>query len=487
MFIGRKHEFQLIEERLHNNQKELVAITGKRGVGKTYLMLNLEKKLESLNSLNKTLKSYYFLKLEGKKSLPKKVQIEIAFNKLRNLAQLINSDLKFELFQPPKNSINNWNDFFEILKDFILTFENYISSQKLNSKIICFIDEFPWLNVKGSYFVEEFGSFWNLLSSSLFKIVLTGSAISWINKNVFRNKGGLYHKTTLKIALKSFDLLETRDYLRSENPHISNEKIISYYLITGGVARYLQQIRFNRTLHENQLLIYENNDYFDDFFNNTFNSTKTNLHKEIVSLFSNRIKLTFKEIEKGVSNKINSISLKTIYGVLKELVETDVLLELPSFNKGDKEYLISDLFCFYHLRKSKWKRSNHQNAIIDGFSLEILTYKNIHRILTYLNRGGFNFDMYRWQNKEAQIDMLLHYSNGHFSLIECKNYNTTILFGEKQEDFQILHKMETFLNNLGKRENKKVDIDVILVSLFGSKNNSTINYLDVPLVDLLNV
>lgn len=81
---------------------------------------------------------------------------------------------------------------------FFADFNAYVKRNE-NKTFVILIDEFPWLNVKGSWFAEDFGAFWNKVITDNVKIIITGSSVAWMNKNVFRAKGGVYHKTTGRI------------------------------------------------------------------------------------------------------------------------------------------------------------------------------------------------------------------------------------------------------------------------------------------------
>lgn len=440
MFVGRNKEIDLIIDRVNSSQNELIAITGKRGVGKTTLMMKVKEYFSDIPTIL----------LTGQKSVANKIQLQRASNELKLLTN-------------KNEKITNWMEFFKKLGDF-----------SRQNKIILLIDEFPWLNVKGSLFVEDFSSFWNILPQCGLKVILTGSAVSWINKNIFRAKGGLYHKTTLRINLKPFDLLETRDFLIKENPNFRVNDFVEYYLLTGGVVRYLQQIKVNKNIEENRQLLYGNT-FFDDFFDNSFNSTKTDIHKEIVKLFKNRIKLSIDEIKKKLK-----VSDQLIYSTLKELIETDILIDLPNpKEKNKKDYVLIDLYCYYHLRNQI--SSQQRQRIIDGYSLEILAIRNINILLDHINRSGFKYSISKWNGKKSQIDLLVNYENNSYSIIECKNYNGVYEL-ELEETHKILNRMDEFYDSL---KNKKSQIDVLLVSVFGSKTNTSLKYQDISLEKIL--
>ena len=469
LFVGRKKEYNGILNAIKSEKKELIAITGKRGIGKTFLMLEIMETLKQQNN-----KNYINLLITGKRNVSYK-------NQLKGIEKNILKQLNIEC------DLKDWDDFFSCIKKLL---EN-----NKDKKIILYIDEFPWFNVRGSNFIDEFGSFWNILTENNLKIILTGSEVSWMNKQVIRNKGGLYHKTTERFHLKPFDLMETREYLNKSNSLLNDEQIIEYYLITGGIVRYLQKINFGRTIKENAIMLYNNNNYFDDFFNNSFTYKRLNLHKIIIELFKERITLSFVEIKNEILKHAKKLKEKrniadsTIYETLKELVETDILKETTIKNKQrNKKYTICDLFCFYYLRLNNFEKIinifDQRFDIISGHAFEILTLNNIHLIVKYLSRN-FIYDenlVYKYQDEEVQIDLVLEYRSlkNTISLIECKNYNEIYELDKKEEDKIIkrVKKIESLYNN-------KISVDIIIVSVKGVNNNVGMVINDVSLLNLM--
>lgn len=446
MFIGRQKELSKIIQRVQGEYKEFIAITGKRGVGKTFLT---EKVKELISSDIK------ILEITGRQGISKRKQIEQAV-------------ANFESVLGVRFANSSWHDFFKDLN-------RYLKENKEINFLIS-IDEFPWLNTKGSCFVEDFGVFWNAITTDNVKIIITGSAVSWMNKNVFKTKGGLYHKTTLRINLKQFSFEETMDFLLRTNPHLKNFEIVNYYLMTGGNVRYLKQIRNEDTMEANYNEIY-NSSRFNDFFESSFNSTKTNIHREIVELFKDRIRMSAKDIVQKISKSNASVGL--IYNAISELVETDVLTEVKTHNKKNShEYILTDLFCFNFLRKANF--NSQQHSIINGYAFEILTLLNIDMILSDLNRGRAE-KVERWQSKDAQIDLLVSYPNDLYSVIECKNHRE--VFELNIEEVQsLMRKTESFYQS----KNKRTKIEVILVTLFGTKNRTTFKYIDFCLDNFIS-
>lgn len=179
-------------------------------------------------------------------------------------------------------------------------------------------------------------------------------------------------------------------FLLRTNPNFTHSEILEYYLLTGGNVRYLQQIRHTRTIEENRDNIYHASS-FDDFFDNSFNSSKTNIHK-IVQLFKDRIGLSIKEIL-----SMTQESSVSAYNAINELVQTDVLTEFKS-GKTEKFYVLTDLFCFNYLRKPLFNSQSYR--IVNGLSFEIFAILNAKMIMKEIGRGGY-LSIERWGSKKS--------------------------------------------------------------------------------------
>lgn len=198
------------------------------------------------------------------------------------------------------------------------------------------------------------------------------------------------------------------------------------------------------------------------FFENSFNSVKTNVHKKIIELYDKRISLSFEEIKKGLlkttdlfnENKKVKISDVIIYEALKELIETDVLIENKNYKKtNNKQYVLSDLYCFYHLRMKNNDFSNQTYRVLNGLSFEIMVRRNINLLMGYAQRN-FDFETFRINGENYQIDLVVDYkSNQHFSLIECKNYHDIYKL-DYLEERKILNRLEELEKELKKKKNR---------------------------------
>lgn len=181
--IGRRYEQKQLQKIYQSNDPEFVAVYGRRRIGKTYLIR------EFFNE-----KPCIFFRSSGlhkgslKKQLEKfKKEIETTFYKGRKGTQL--------------SPFSNWHDAFEALKDAM----DLVAG---NQKVIIFLDEIPWMATPKSGLLEALDYYWNRHWSAdkRVKLIICGSAASWIIDNVLHNTGGLHNRVTLRIHLEPFSL-----------------------------------------------------------------------------------------------------------------------------------------------------------------------------------------------------------------------------------------------------------------------------------------
>lgn len=463
-FIGRISETKQLRKEFQKDGKSLVAVIGRRGVGKTTFINNFV-----LNEIDNA--DYLILKIEGKKNKPLKQQIKDIFFYVSRILKYTKEDVDFF------NKNISWFSFFTLLSEYCN-----------RKKVLIIIDEFAWLHTKCSNFVEEFGGFYNAVILSQTKIIISASAISWMNKNVIQNKGSMFHKISLLINLKSFSIKETFEYLKVNGFNINSDVMFKYYMITGGVVRYLEKLKPEQTFEENAVEIFKNNNNstgleFEELFKQTF-SSNTNAHQKIVDCFHKQNSHSISSIQKETS-----LSFTTISTILEELVVSDILSIKSNYKNKKREniYFITDLFCLSHLKLVKNKIlcqnifNNQSFNINKGFILEIIVLKNIDLIKKEIGRSGFESIEYSLRNKDNQIDLIIEYSKNKYSIIEVKFYHVPFVLDEEYQK-ELMKKKDSFEKFLISKKIKDFDIDFIIFSMNGVKKTDTVfgfNYHEI--------
>lgn len=165
--VGRKEEIEILNKLLTSKQPEMLAVTGIRRVGKTFL-------------IRETLKSKIDFEIVGLKNGAVNLQLQ---NFHLQLARTFN-DMDFD--SPAKN----WLEAFENLIQCLQTLPK-------SKKAVLFFDEFPWLDSQKSGFKTAFAHFWNSYASrNNVLVIICGSAATYMIEKVLNDKGGLHNRVT---------------------------------------------------------------------------------------------------------------------------------------------------------------------------------------------------------------------------------------------------------------------------------------------------
>ena len=223
MLIGRKQEQKELKRLYSSDEAELVVVYGRRRVGKTYLVNH------AFND------EQFAFKVTGLHNARLVTQLD---NFVRALREYSNDDS----WTLP----TSWMEAFDQLK-------TYLKNTKTGHKRVLFIDELPWMDTRGSHFLEAFEWFWNSWGSSQsdLLLVICGSATNWIINKLFKQKGGLYNRADSKIFLRPFTLAETEQYLTSQGILLERFEVAQIYMVMGGIPYYLKQLEPGRTLADN--------------------------------------------------------------------------------------------------------------------------------------------------------------------------------------------------------------------------------------------
>ena len=203
MLIGRKQEQKELKRLYSSDEAELVVVYGRRRVGKTYLVNH------AFND------EQFAFKVTGLHNARLVTQLD---NFVRALREYSNDDS----WTLP----TSWMEAFDQLK-------TYLKNTKTGHKRVLFIDELPWMDTRGSHFLEAFEWFWNSWgnSQSDLLLVICGSATNWIINKLFKQKGGLYNRADSKIFLRPFTLAETEQYLTSQGILLERFEIAQIYMV----------------------------------------------------------------------------------------------------------------------------------------------------------------------------------------------------------------------------------------------------------------
>lgn len=207
--IGRQREIALLQEIYESPRAEFVAVYGRRRIGKTYL-------------IDKFFGDKYDFYMTGIYEGTRKEQ-------LANFAH----QLEFYSHKEQKTP-KDWMEALFMLRKYLETLKQ--ETLKKEKPVLLFFDEMPWLDTRYSRFLKAFELFWNEWASKQdnLKLIVCGSATTWMTNTLLGNKGGLHNRVTRSIYLRPFNLAETEEFLVSRGFSMERFQIAELYMAIGG-------------------------------------------------------------------------------------------------------------------------------------------------------------------------------------------------------------------------------------------------------------
>jgi uncharacterized protein len=217
MFIGREEELSQLKEFKKRRAAGIIVCCGRRRIGKSTLVEHFGKSSRFLE----------FYGLAPRERLTNKDQLD-HFGELMGL--------KFNM-APMK--FDNWNQAFTMLAE--------LTSK---GRVIIFLDEISWLAGRDQDFVGKLKGVWDtkFKKNNELILILCGSVSSWIQENILNDKGFM-GRVSLTINLEEMPLYDANKFWK--NKGISSYEKFKILCVTGGVPRYLEEIRPEETAEHN--------------------------------------------------------------------------------------------------------------------------------------------------------------------------------------------------------------------------------------------
>jgi uncharacterized protein len=474
--IGRDEEKLLLQSIIANTKADLVAVYGRRRIGKTYLLETyLEKQI--------------VLQFSGVHNVETEVQLK---EYCKALSKYLNNNV-------PVVVPADWFSAFD------LTIQ-LLQKKLRRKKAIILLDEFPWMQTPKSNFLAAFEQFWNGWASKQnnLAVILCGSAASWMIQNVVRNKGGLHNRITQKIALQPFNLNETEAFLKSRNVQLNRYQTVQLYMAFGGVPHYLQQAKpglsaaqiIDKVCFTKAGFLYNE---FADLYQALFDTADRHF-KVIRALAAKPMGLTRNEIIKQC--KLQSGGSTT--ALLEELSASGFITAYIPLAKKSKDsiYKLTDEYSLFYLKfmepnrtgsKGLWGRLSDTPTwkSWSGFAFESICMKHIPAIKMALGISGIYSETSIWKsrgnssNDGAQIDLVIDRRDNCINLCEIKFYENGFSLDKK---YAAALQQKKSIFKIESKTRKQLFITFISTALLKPNEHSlglidqqvTLDYLFVP-------
>lgn len=456
--IGRKKEIEKVQRLLDSDRSEFLAVTGRRRVGKTFLIDSL-------------LQESYCFSMTG-----------IQNGSLG--AQLVNFAVKLSEYDGtllPKH-LTNWQTAFLHLKTHLKTLDK-------SKKHVIFIDELPWIATSKSGFVQMLAHFWNdYLSKELhFILVVCGSATSWITKKIINDTGGLHNRVTENIHLYPFNLSETATFFKEKGLQFTIQEVAKIYMTLGGIPFYLENLRKGESFAAAiERLCFSptgilHNEY-DNLFKALFNNAE--MHQQIVAILAAHPNgMTHADILQKMAIKQPTGSYQR---AIEELIISDFITENTPFGKKKRGvlYRITDEYSIFYHRFIKpnrkytvgmWQQLAETQAykIWSGYAFETLCHKHINALKNALGISAVYTEIFSTHISASddaegiQIDLLIDRKDGCINLCEIK-FHSSVFTITKAYYEQLLEKRQRFIRHT----NTKKQVFLTFITNHGVASNA---------------
>ena len=459
-FIGRIEEKKRLEKYLGSGRSEFIAIYGRRRVGKTFFVRHVIKDRESFSLT--------------------------AMDNVTVRDQLLGFNMALRKKFGTTKQAKNWIEAFALLADCIETLPKGIK--------IIFIDELPWLDTPKSRFVSALEHFWNGWASARddVKLIVCGSATSWMVNKLINNRGGLHNRVTHSIMLKPFALSECQQYFDAYGFSYSNQETAECYMVMGGIPFYFTFMETGLSVAQNiDAMFFAAGSELRGEFNNLYRSLfkKADNHIAIVKALAAKSKgLSRMEIvaATGIVNN-GDLTLK-----LSELENCGLIRSYAPFSTRRKKsspvrksretlFQLVDFYTLFYLNTvqqksfgnsrfwTEWQNSTQYLAWI-GYSFEMLCLAHIEQIKNALGISGVQSNVCSWfggnAKGHAQIDLLIDRNDKTINVCEMKYSDDEYEIGKDTEQ-DLRNKLKVF------RETTKTtkSLMLTLVTPVGLKRN----------------
>lgn len=455
-FIGRENEIVKLKEALASKNPELIAVYGRRRVGKTFLVRHVYSKhiqfeISGLHkgSLSDQLKNFFII-----------------------LSRASNTPENYE-------KTENWLEAFSQL-------ENFLENTRSKKKKVIFLDEFPWFDTPRSKFLMAFENFWNTYASrkSDLVVVICGSAASYMIRKIIKSKGGLHNRITHKIRLLPFTLRETEQFFRARNLRYNQYDILQLYMAIGGVPFYLEKLQKGESVSQalDRLCFTKDGILVDEF--NMVYASLFEQHERHVSIIK-ALSVVRKGMTRYELSKSSGIGTGgTLTRTIGELIESGFVTQYLPFGKKIKDslYRLTDEYSMFFLKyinnnKSSgpgtWHKLSQSKSYESwsGFSFETVCLKHVDQIKSALKISAIYSENSSWIYKSSdggtQIDLLIDRADNIINLCEMKFSKNQFAINKKYAE-ELKNKESTFRNVTKTRKN----IFITMITTYGLRENS---------------
>ena len=416
-FFAREEEIQNLREiRVKSHEfSKMTVVTGRRRVGKTELVKH---------ALNDGVDKFVYLLITRQEEKP--------------LCAGLQQEAIHAMGRPFPGKIEKFSDLFKAICEYAT-----------EEPITLVLDEFQEFDKINPGVFGEVAGIWDAFHNrAKLNLVVCGSVNRLMNKVFFNYGEPLYGRNTGRLHLEPFKIAVLKRIFSVFNPDYDNDDLLALWMLTGGVARYVELLMENGALTR------------DAMFKTVFGGMSSFVDEGRIVLaeeFGSEYMTYFSVLSAIASGA-------TTYGEITNAVGTDVGTYLSNLEKNyslvvrrvplfdpvkgrNSTYSIDDcffrfwfrfVFKYQHLielRRYEELReiAERDYAVFSGFSLELFFRRKFIEESRCTRLGGW------WDRKgENEIDLVVDYEfAGKIEFVEIKRDASRISLSELKEKSEV--------------------------------------------------
>lgn len=261
MFVGRKEQLDALSQLWNKRTSSLVTCRGRRRIGKSTLIEEFARRTAD-----------HFINIAGLSPRAGMSDARQRLNFCEELADQTNGKV---------GKAKNWTEAFRALDERIPD----------TGRTVVLLDEISWMASRNPDFAGYLKTAWDkrLKKHDNLILVLCGSVSSWIAENILGSTG-FVGRDSLDLEVGELSLAESVRMLGTAGARLSSREVFDILSVTGGVPKYLEEIRPELSFEENvrQLCFLPQGTLFREF-DETFNEVfgrKTSSRGEVLRVLA---------------------------------------------------------------------------------------------------------------------------------------------------------------------------------------------------------
>ncbi len=441
-FVGRKRELQVLNGLTQKRSASMVVIKGRRRIGKSRLIQEFGKGFKT---------KYFFSGVPPTSETTKQSQID-------EFARQMCVHLSL-----PEMRFMDWGDLF-----------SFLGKQVQNGKVLIVFDEISWIGSKDFDFLGKIKNLWDMHFNQNDKLIfiMCGSISAWIERNILKSTG-FVGRISATMTLAELSLSECAQFFDPPGKRLSAFEKFKLLSVTGGVPKYLEEIRPELTAEQNiRNLCFTTEGYLFDEFDKIFSDvflTRSDFYKKAVELLVNRPSSP-KEICDEIGVTLNSTA-SDYFDELEQagIVKRDYAWHLKTQTASKlSHFRLKDNYSRFYLKYIRPNKNKIQNGLFEdkslvglpgwnaimGLQFENLVLNNRKKIWELLNipPEEIVWENPFFQNKTSkhpgcQIDYLIQTKYSNLYVCEIKFSSTEVkidIIPEVERKMKLLQRPKGF-------------------------------------------